>query len=116
MHVASILIILGSLAAGFGLPLLMGIVTLGHLLPGIFLGMYLTGIVSFFYISLMNVSIETIFICFCEDKLLNDGSPNKPYFMSPPLLALLTDAVKLAEEEREKREREDARRQDSESS
>ncbi|CAO2600497.1 Choline transporter-like protein 5 [Lemmus lemmus] len=34
--------------------------------------------------------VETIFICFCEDVERNDGSAEKPYFVTPSLHRILT--------------------------
>uniref|UniRef100_A0AAY4BYL4 Choline transporter-like protein n=1 Tax=Denticeps clupeoides TaxID=299321 RepID=A0AAY4BYL4_9TELE len=33
--------------------------------------------------------VDTLFLCFCEDLERNDGSPGKPYFMSPGLHKIL---------------------------
>jgi hypothetical protein len=41
------------------------------------------------------VAVETIFLCFCEDKLLNDGKV-RPYFMSEELKNLIDKAKKAA--------------------
>ncbi|KAJ3362267.1 hypothetical protein GGF32_006299 [Allomyces javanicus] len=44
-------------------------------------------IVSGFF-GVYRMAIDTIFLCFCEDCERNDGSDEKPYYMSPDLAAL----------------------------
>jgi hypothetical protein len=41
------------------------------------------------FLSVFDMAIDTIFICFCEDSKENDGSPQKPYFMSEALTKFL---------------------------
>jgi hypothetical protein len=41
------------------------------------------------FIGVYEMMIDTIFICFCEDSERNDGSPQKPYFMSANLLKFM---------------------------
>ncbi|XP_063910490.1 choline transporter-like protein 3 [Zophobas morio] len=58
------------------------------------------GVVVYFFMQVINVAVETIFICFCEDKLMNDGN-TKPYFMSERLKTLISaarEATKLREQ------------------
>lgn len=38
--------------------------------------------------SVFEMSIDTIFICFCEDYETNDGI-EQPYFMSPELMEVM---------------------------
>nr|XP_048309492.1 choline transporter-like protein 5 isoform X1 [Myodes glareolus] len=40
--------------------------------------------------SVYSMCVETIFICFCEDVERNDGSAEKPYFITPSLHRILT--------------------------
>jgi len=35
--------------------------------------------------AVLDMSISTIFLCFCEDLERNDGSAERPYFMDPKL-------------------------------
>ncbi|KAJ1500068.1 hypothetical protein HMI56_004049 [Coelomomyces lativittatus] len=37
------------------------------------------------FVAVMDMAIDTIFLCFCEDSERNDGSLQKPYFMSKEL-------------------------------
>ncbi|XP_077882632.1 choline transporter-like protein 5 isoform X7 [Ictidomys tridecemlineatus] len=39
--------------------------------------------------SVYSMCVETIFLCFCEDLERNDGSAEKPYFISPNLHGIL---------------------------
>ncbi|XP_077426206.1 choline transporter-like protein 2 isoform X2 [Vanacampus margaritifer] len=41
------------------------------------------------FLSVYSMCVDTIFLCFCEDLERNDGSPGRPYFMSPELHVLL---------------------------
>ncbi|XP_031231785.1 choline transporter-like protein 5 isoform X2 [Mastomys coucha] len=42
------------------------------------------------FFSVYSMCVETIFICFCEDLERNDGSAEKPYFVTPSLHSILT--------------------------
>ena len=42
------------------------------------------------FVSVFNMAIDTIFLSFCEDCERNDGSANKPFFMSDSLKAFVT--------------------------
>ncbi|XP_069863404.1 choline transporter-like protein 5 isoform X2 [Dipodomys merriami] len=42
------------------------------------------------FFSVYAMCVETIFICFCEDLERNDGSAEKPYFITPNLHGILT--------------------------
>lgn len=44
--------------------------------------------------SVYEMCIDTIFICFVEDGERNDGSLERPYFMSDNLLKFMDDAAK----------------------
>ncbi|CAH1372400.1 unnamed protein product [Tenebrio molitor] len=94
MHVISFLIILASVTVGVAIQWSMNINY--EFIPSI-IGAYLVGIVTFFYISLMNVvTIETLLLCVCEDRLMNSGSRYSPYFMSPELFAIIIEALEQA--------------------
>ncbi|XP_060248444.1 choline transporter-like protein 5 isoform X3 [Meriones unguiculatus] len=53
----------------------------------VLLGSYL---VAHAFFSVYSMCVETIFICFCEDLERNDGSAEKPYFVTPSLHRILT--------------------------
>ncbi|XP_076436221.1 choline transporter-like protein 2 [Babylonia areolata] len=59
-----------------------------YLTPVIILtvGTYLLTCVFF---SVYSMAVDTLFLCFLEDLEMNDGSPEKPYFMSKGLMAIL---------------------------
>ena len=42
-------------------------------------------VTSSIFMFVYSMAIDTILLCFCEDKSSNDGSPERPYFMSPRL-------------------------------
>uniref|UniRef100_A0A4W5MML2 Choline transporter-like protein n=1 Tax=Hucho hucho TaxID=62062 RepID=A0A4W5MML2_9TELE len=50
------------------------------------------------FFSVYAMCVDTLFLCFCEDLERNDGSPERPYFMSPELHEILSKA-KMEEEE-----------------
>ncbi|XP_072458489.1 choline transporter-like protein 2 isoform X1 [Notamacropus eugenii] len=41
------------------------------------------------FFSVYGMCVDTLFLCFCEDLERNDGSPERPYFMSPELRDIL---------------------------
>ncbi|XP_066842618.1 choline transporter-like protein 2 isoform X1 [Anser cygnoides] len=41
------------------------------------------------FFSVYGMCVDTLFLCFCEDLERNDGSPERPYYMSPELSAIL---------------------------
>lgn len=51
------------------------------------------GIGTFFitmvFFSVFTMAVDTLFLCFLEDSERNDGSPEKPYFMSKNLMLIL---------------------------
>ncbi|KAI9221283.1 plasma-membrane choline transporter-domain-containing protein [Blastocladiella britannica] len=44
-------------------------------------------VVASFFTAIVDMGIDTLFLCFCEDCERNDGSANSPYYMSPELKA-----------------------------
>ncbi|KAG1948409.1 choline transporter-like protein [Pimephales promelas] len=41
------------------------------------------------FFSVYNMGVDTLFLCFLEDLERNDGSAEKPYFMSKNLMKIL---------------------------
>ena len=41
------------------------------------------------FFNVYGMAVDTIFMCFLEDLERNDGTPQKPYFMSKSLMKLL---------------------------
>ncbi|KAM4643763.1 choline transporter-like protein 2 isoform 1-T1 [Amazona ochrocephala] len=41
------------------------------------------------FFSVYGMCVDTLFLCFCEDLERNDGSPERPYLMSPELSGIL---------------------------
>ncbi|CAK6962915.1 choline transporter-like protein 2 isoform X3 [Scomber scombrus] len=52
------------------------------------------------FFSVYAMCVDTLFLCFCEDLERNDGSPERPYYMSPELHEILSK-VKSQEEDRD---------------
>ncbi|XP_046899758.1 choline transporter-like protein 2 isoform X2 [Hypomesus transpacificus] len=46
------------------------------------------------FFSVYAMCVDTLFLCFCEDLERNDGSSERPYFMSPELHEILSKATK----------------------
>ncbi|XP_064090066.1 choline transporter-like protein 1 isoform X2 [Macrobrachium nipponense] len=73
----------------------------------------LAGLFTFFiahcFISVYEMTIDALFICFCEDCEMNDGL-QKPYFMSKGLMKLVENSKKAIEalEVREKEQQQQA--------
>ncbi|XP_071780948.2 choline transporter-like protein 2 isoform X3 [Centroberyx gerrardi] len=63
------------------------------------------------FFSVYAMCVDTLFLCFCEDLERNDGSSDRPYFMSPELHEILSK-TKRAEEDRDGVEQADSARQD----
>ncbi|XP_044269841.1 choline transporter-like protein 1 isoform X2 [Tribolium madens] len=59
------------------------------------IGAGISGTIIYFFAQVLNVAVETIFICFCEDKLLHSGNNNE-FFMSQELKTLIDEAKKIA--------------------
>ncbi|KAM5256017.1 choline transporter-like protein 5 [Ctenodactylus gundi] len=53
----------------------------------VILGSYL---IAHGFFSVYAMCVETIFLCFCEDLERNDGSTERPYFITPSLHEILT--------------------------
>ncbi|XP_037545636.1 choline transporter-like protein 2 [Nematolebias whitei] len=47
------------------------------------------------FFSVYAMCVDTLFLCFCEDLERNDGSSERPYFMSPELHEILSKAQKV---------------------
>lgn len=61
-----------------------------------------TFLIASMFIGVYEMIIDTIFICFCEDSEKNDGSPEKPYFMSKSLLKFMAQEDKRAQQRTER--------------
>ncbi|XP_024861851.1 choline transporter-like protein 2 isoform X1 [Kryptolebias marmoratus] len=47
------------------------------------------------FFSVYAMCVDTLFLCFCEDLERNDGSSERPYFMSPELHEILSKSPKV---------------------
>ncbi|XP_048846964.1 choline transporter-like protein 2 isoform X3 [Brienomyrus brachyistius] len=59
------------------------------------------------FFSVYAMCVDTLFLCFCEDLERNDGSEEKPYFMSPKLRDILFEDRASTEEKGERAEQEE---------
>jgi solute carrier family 44 (choline transporter-like protein), member 2/4/5 len=65
-------------------------------------------IVANVFFTVYEMGVDTMFLCFLEDLEMNDGSPEKPYFMSKDLREILhrkNYAPEKADEDETKYER-----------
>uniref|UniRef100_A0AAQ5ZRY4 Choline transporter-like protein n=1 Tax=Amphiprion ocellaris TaxID=80972 RepID=A0AAQ5ZRY4_AMPOC len=53
------------------------------------------------FFSVYNMCVDTLFLCFLEDLERNDGSMEKPYFMSKSLMKILNKSNKTLKKHRE---------------
>ncbi|KAI9562773.1 hypothetical protein GHT06_010227 [Daphnia sinensis] len=51
--------------------------------------------ISGLFFSVYTMAIDTIFLCFLQDTEINDGSPEKPFYMSQELMEILGKKNKL---------------------
>ncbi|XP_071954060.1 choline transporter-like protein 1 isoform X2 [Antedon mediterranea] len=51
------------------------------------------------FISIYEMTIDSLLICFCEDTRVNDGSPAKPYFMESGLMEFVSNSSKAIDDE-----------------
>ncbi|CAB3236903.1 unnamed protein product [Arctia plantaginis] len=56
--------------------------------PAILLGMA-TYVICTIFFKVYEMAVDTLFLCFLEDSERNDGSPERPYFMSKNLMRIL---------------------------
>lgn len=57
-------------------------------LPIVIVG-FITYVVASIFFSVYSMAVDTLFLCFLEDCERNDGSQEKPYFMSKQLMQIL---------------------------
>ncbi|KAG8015111.1 Choline transporter-like protein 2, partial [Nibea albiflora] len=51
------------------------------------------------FFSVYAMCVDTLFLCFCEDLERNDGSSDRPYFMSPELHEILSKAKRVEDDD-----------------
>ncbi|TMS22971.1 Choline transporter-like protein 2 [Larimichthys crocea] len=51
------------------------------------------------FFSVYAMCVDTLFLCFCEDLERNDGSSERPYFMSPELHEILSKAKRVEDDD-----------------
>lgn len=66
-----------------------------HYVPAVILGVA-TYLITTIFFNVYSMSVDTLFLCFLEDVERNDGSADKPYFMSKNLLKILGKKNKIA--------------------
>merc|ERR1711915_1056154 len=57
-------------------------------------------VIGSYFISVYNMAVDTLFLCFLEDLERNDGSLEKPYYMSKSLKKILGKMEKTVNESR----------------
>lgn len=77
-------------------------------LPLVF-GFFIAFFIANIFMTVLDVTIETLFMCFLLDSKLNDGSGNRPYYMPAELMQFMSMSENVLEqEEREKKEKKKA--------
>ncbi|KYB28528.1 Choline transporter-like protein 1 [Tribolium castaneum] len=98
---ASVLILVVVLILGYAV---LSTQPLGFIIENLFIGGILASAALYLFFSLLGTAVGTIFLCYCEDAIMNDGSDERPYFMSEDLEYTLYDALEEVAEKREERE------------
>jgi hypothetical protein len=52
-------------------------------------------LVAHCFVSVFEMTIDTIFLCYCEDVDENDGSAARPYYMSADLKQVMDDMKEI---------------------
>ncbi|XP_064214649.1 choline transporter-like protein 2 isoform X4 [Tribolium castaneum] len=81
---------------------------MGFIIANLLFGGALAASALYVYFSLLSTAVGTIFLCYCEDLLINDGSRERPFFMSKEFQTTVFQALEFVVEKREERKREDA--------
>ncbi|XP_064214483.1 choline transporter-like protein 1 isoform X1 [Tribolium castaneum] len=55
----------------------------------------LAAVTLYLFLSMISVSIGTLFLCYCEDRHMNDDT-DQPYYMSPQLEEAVSEALEFA--------------------
>ncbi|XP_044269672.1 choline transporter-like protein 3 [Tribolium madens] len=95
---ASILILLVTLLVGWAVLIEQ---SEGFVILNILFGFLLASAALYVYFSMLTTAVGTIFLCYCEDVIMNDGSRERPYFMSKELEETLDEALEDVAEKRE---------------
>uniref|UniRef100_A0A8B9M1A0 Choline transporter-like protein n=1 Tax=Astyanax mexicanus TaxID=7994 RepID=A0A8B9M1A0_ASTMX len=61
-----------------------------------------TYLIAHGFFSVYAMCVDTLFLCFCEDLERNDGSSERPYYMSPELHEILSVMKKQAKKKKNK--------------
>ncbi|XP_075239429.1 choline transporter-like protein 1 [Convolutriloba macropyga] len=68
------------------------------------LGAIATYIVAHVFLSVYEMIVDTVFLCFCEDSARNDGSEARPYYMSENLKEFVDTTNEALRKRKEKKE------------
>ncbi|KAL5013099.1 hypothetical protein ScPMuIL_011650 [Solemya velum] len=72
--------------------------TLNYYLTPVIIVILGTYLISCCFFSVYSMAVDTLFLCFLEDLEMNDGSPEKPYYMSKGLKKILGKSNKKLKE------------------
>ncbi|XP_072031971.1 choline transporter-like protein 1 isoform X2 [Amphiura filiformis] len=59
------------------------------------------------FLSVYEMAVDTLLLCFCEDTRINDGSAEKPYFMDKSLMEFVSKSSKKMNKKKKKSDKED---------
>ncbi|EFA01113.1 choline transporter-like protein 1 [Tribolium castaneum] len=89
LAMSKILIVVATILVGC----LMADPTIEHFWAAILISAIVTAIVADCFFAVFETAIDTIFLCFCEDSCMNDGT-ERPYYMSVNLMQYVEEAKK----------------------
>ncbi|XP_022100196.1 choline transporter-like protein 1 isoform X2 [Acanthaster planci] len=81
-----------ALTAVCGLAIMGTMPALNFYAVPIFVACIFAYLVASAFMSIYEMAVDTLLLCFCEDVRVNDGSPEKPYFMDPDLMAFVSNS------------------------
>jgi solute carrier family 44 protein 1 (choline transporter-like protein) len=93
LAMAKILVIAATLLVG----VLMNDSTITHFWAAILISVIFTAVIADCFFTVFETTIDTLFLCFCEDSCINDGM-ERPYYMSVNLMQYMEEAQKTTKE------------------
>ncbi|XP_044255980.1 choline transporter-like protein 1 [Tribolium madens] len=91
LGMSKVLIVVATVLVGT----LMADPSIEHFWAAILISAIVTAIIADCFFAVFETAIDTIFLCFCEDSCMNDGT-ERPYYMSVNLMQYVEEAKKTA--------------------
>ncbi|KAJ3662587.1 hypothetical protein Zmor_006928 [Zophobas morio] len=93
MNMAKVLIVVCTVGVG----ILIRDSSITHFWAAIVISAIVTGIIADCFFAVFETAVDTIFLCFCEDRCMNDGM-DRPYYMTTNLMQYIEDAKKTVKD------------------